>query len=204
MKRLRRYFLAGIATILPLSLTIFILWFFISRFGSLFSPLISLLPFIPHLPRQFLSLLGFIALIIFIIIIGAFTSGILGKWLFGFLEDLFSNLPVVKSIYGSAKKLTDSVLVDKKTLKKVVLVEYPRRGLYTLGFLMLEEEIILSDGKRYILVFLPATPNPTTGWLVIVPKEEARELELTIDEGIKLVVSGGIVITEEIKRKLTA
>ncbi|MEO0098678.1 MAG: DUF502 domain-containing protein, partial [candidate division WOR-3 bacterium] len=129
MKRLRRYFLAGIATILPLGLTIFILWFFISRFGSLFYPLISLLPFLSHLPRQVLSLLGFIALIIFIIIIGAFTSGILGRWLFGFLEDLFSNLPVVKSIYGSAKKLTDSVLVDKKTLKKVVLVEYPRKDL---------------------------------------------------------------------------
>ncbi|MEO0117032.1 MAG: DUF502 domain-containing protein [candidate division WOR-3 bacterium] len=201
MKRLRRYFLAGIATILPLGLTIFILWFFISRFGSLFFPLISLLPFLSHLPRQVLSLLGFISLIIFIV---AFTSGILGRWLFGFLEDLFSNLPVVKSIYGSAKKLTDSVLVDKKTLKKVVLVEYPRKNLYTLGFLMLEEEIVLSDGKRYLLVFLPATPNPTTGWLVIAPKEEVKELNLTIDEGIKLIVSGGIVITEEIKKKLTA
>ncbi len=204
MKRIRRYFLAGIATILPIGLTIFILWFLVSRFGGLLSPLISLLPFLPHLPQQLLSLISFIILIVLVIIIGAFTSGILGKWLFGFFEELFSNLPIVKSIYGPAKRLTDTVLVDRKTLKKMVLVEYPRKNLFTLGFLMLEDEIFLADGKEYRLVFLPATPNPTTGWLVIVPKEEVKEINISVDEGLKLIVSGGIVLTEEVKRRFAS
>lgn len=201
MKRIRRYFLAGIAAILPLSFTIFILWFLVSRFGSLLSPLISLLPFLSHLPPQLLSLLGFLILIVLIIAIGAFTSGILGKWLFGFFEDLFSTLPIVKSIYGSAKQLTNTILIDRKSLKKIVIAEYPRKGIFTLGFLMLEDAIVLSDGREYKFVFFPSTPNPTSGWLSIIPKEDIKEMNISVDEGLKLIVSGGIVLTEEIKRK---
>uniref|UniRef100_A0A7C3Z2P5 DUF502 domain-containing protein n=1 Tax=candidate division WOR-3 bacterium TaxID=2052148 RepID=A0A7C3Z2P5_UNCW3 len=203
MRILRRYLIAGIVTILPIGLTIFLLWFLISRFGSLLSPLLSLLPFLSHLPQPLLSLLGFFAFLIFILLVGALTSNFLGRWLLTFLEDILSGLPIVKSIYTSAKKLTETVFVDKKTLKKMVLVEYPRKDLYTLGFLILEEELFLPDGKPYLLVFLPATPNPTTGWLVIAPKGEVKELKIPVEEGIKIIVSGGIVLSEETKKKLT-
>ncbi len=202
MKRLRRYFLSGIATILPLGLTILILWFLVSRFGSLLSPFISLLPFLSYLPKSVLSFVGFIALLILIIAIGALTSGILGKWLFGFFQDLFSSLPIVKSIYGSAKILTDAVLVDRKSLKKMVIVEYPRKGIFTFGFLMLEEKILLPDGKEYKVIFVPSTPNPTSGWLILVPQEEVREVAIPVDEGLRVIVSGGIVLTEAVKKKL--
>ncbi len=203
MKRVRRYFLAGIATILPIGLTIFIFWFLISRFGGLLSPLISLFPFLTHLPSPLLSLLGFILLVLVTIVIGAFASGILGRWLFRLFEEIFSSLPFVKSIYGSAKKLTETVFVDQKTLKKMVLVEYPRKNIFVLGFLMLEEEIFLQEERPYHLIFLPSTPNPTSGWLIIVPKEEVRELSISVDEGLKLIVSGGIVLTEEMKKKIS-
>jgi uncharacterized membrane protein len=200
MAKLRRYFITGLVALLPLSVTAFIAWFFISKLGALGGTFLKYIPGIARLPHVALTLIGFIILIAFIIGVGAITSGLFGRWFFSALEKFFSNLPFVKGIYTSTRQLTDAVLVDQKSLKQVVLVEYPRRGIYTVGFVTYEKEIDLGSDKKGSLIFLPSTPNPTTGWLIIIPSDEVYRTNLSVDEGIKMVVSGGVVTPEKLKK----
>lgn len=203
MRFFRRYFVAGLVVIIPLGLTVFIFWFLITKLGGFLTPLFKILPFLRELPEEILTILGFLLFLILILLVGALTSGFLGKWLLGLLEDLILKLPLVREVYNSARQLTNAVFVDRKSLKKVVAVEYPRKGIFTIGFIMNEEKILSEDRKNeFYLIYLPTTPNPTSGWLTLIPKEEVKELNLSIDEGLKLVVSGGIVLTKETIEKL--
>ncbi|MEO0087916.1 MAG: DUF502 domain-containing protein [candidate division WOR-3 bacterium] len=203
MKILRRYFIAGLVLVIPLGLTIFIFWFLVTKLGSFLAPLFKILPFLKELPQEILTILGFFVFLFLILLVGALTSGFLGKWLFGLLEDLILKVPLVREIYNSARQLTNAVFIDRKSLKKVVAVEYPRKGIFALGFIMNEEKIFSEDKKKeFCLIYLPTTPNPTSGWLILVPQEEVYELNLSIDEGLKLIVSGGIVLNKETLEKL--
>lgn len=203
MKSLRRYFISGLVIIIPLGLTIFIFWLLVTKLGGFLIPLFRILPFLKDLPQEILTILGFIFFLIIIFLIGGLTSGYLGKLLVSFVEDLILKLPIVREIYNSARQLTTAVFVDRKSLKKVVAVEYPRKGIFALGFIMNEEKILSSDGqKEFFLIYLPTTPNPTSGWLILIPKEEVKELNLTIDEGLKLIISGGIVIDKNTLERL--
>lgn len=203
MKSLRQYFISGLAVVIPLGLTIFIFWLLITKLGSFLSPLFRLFPFLKDLPQEILTIFGFILSLILIMIIGGMTGGFLGKWLLGLLEDLIFRVPLIRDIYNSARQLVNAVFIDRKSLKKVVAVEYPRRGIFTLGFIMNEEKVQSMDKqKEFYLIYLPTTPNPTSGLLIFVPKEEVKELNLTIDEGLKLVISGGIVIDKDALERL--
>lgn len=203
MKFLRRYFIAGLVVIIPLGLTVFIFWLLVTKLGGFLIPLFRILPFLKDLPQEILALLGFVLFLLIIFLIGGLTSGYLGKWLVGFIEELILKLPIIREIYNSARQLTTAVFVDRKSLKKVVAVEYPRKGIFTIGFIMNEEKILSRDGqKEFFLIYLPTTPNPTSGWLTLVPKEETKELNLTIDEGLKLIISGGIVIDKDTLERL--
>jgi uncharacterized membrane protein len=203
VKFLRRYFIAGLVVIIPLGLTVFIFWLLVTKLGGFLIPLFRILPFLKDLPQEILALLGFVLFLLIIFLIGGLTSGYLGKWLVGFIEELILKLPIIREIYNSARQLTTAVFVDRKSLKKVVAVEYPRKGIFTIGFIMNEEKILSRDGqKEFFLIYLPTTPNPTSGWLTLVPKEETKELNLTIDEGLKLIISGGIVIDKDTLERL--
>jgi uncharacterized membrane protein len=203
VKFLRRYFIAGLVVIIPLGLTVFIFWLLVTKLGGFLIPLFRILPFLKDLPQEILALLGFVLFLLIIFLIGGLTSGYLGKWLVGFIEELILKLPIIREIYNSARQLTTAVFVDRKSLKKVVAVEYPRKGIFTIGFIMNEEKILSRDGqKEFFLIYLPTAPNPTSGWLTLVPKEETKELNLTIDEGLKLIISGGIVIDKDTLEKL--
>jgi uncharacterized membrane protein len=203
VKFLRRYFIAGLVVIIPLGLTVFIFWLLVTKLGGFLIPLFRILPFLKDLPQEILALLGFVLFLLIIFLIGGLTSGYLGKWLVGFIEELILKLPIIREIYNSARQLTTAVFVDRKSLKKVVAVEYPRKGIFTIGFIMNEEKILSRDGqKEFFLIYLPTAPNPTSGWLTLVPKEETKELNLTIDEGLKLIISGGIVIDKDTLERL--
>jgi len=157
------------------------------------------IPGIAHLPQVVLTIIGFLILVLFIIGVGTITSGLFGRWFFNVVEQLFSRLPFVKGIYTSTRQLTDAVLVDKQSFKRVVLVEYPRKGMFAVGFVTQEQEIDLGSGKKGLSVYLPTTPTPMNGWLVIVPGEDVYDTNLSVDEGLKLVISGGVVIPERLK-----
>lgn len=199
MGKLKRYFITGLVALLPLGVTVFIAWFLISKLGALFGTFLKYIPGIARLPQVALTIIGFFILVLFIVGVGVITSGLFGRWFFAAIEQLFSKLPFLKGIYTSTRQLTDAVLVDKQSFKRVVLVEYPRKGVFMVGFVTQELEIDLGSGKKGISVYLPTTPTPTTGCLVIIPAEDVYNTNLSVDEGLKLVISGGVVVPKRFK-----
>ena len=198
MKELRHYFLTGVATLLPLSVTVFIFWFIIVRLGSLFHPLFRLHPWLQRLPQWVSVLAGFVFFLIIVLVIGALASGIIGRLVLGWFDKLLRQVPIVKTIYSSARQLTDAVFVNRSSLSRTVIAEYPRQGMFAIGFLTHDDRITLADGRKALFVFFPTTPNPTSGWLALIPENEVTQTSLSIEEGLKLVVSGGVIKPENI------
>ena len=193
MKELRHYFLTGVATLLPLSVTVFIFWFIIVRLGNLFHPLFRVHPWLERLPGWVATLAGFVLFVVLILLTGWIASGLIGKLSLGWLDKILQRVPIVKSIYSSARQLTDAVFVSRSSLRKTVLAEYPRHGMFAVGFLTSDDRITLADGRRALFVFFPTTPNPTSGWLALIPEAEITETAMSIEDGLKLVVSGGVI-----------
>lgn len=193
MKELRHYFLTGIATLLPLSVTVFVFWFIIARLGSLFHPLFKLHAWLEHLPGWVATLAGFVLFMVLVLLTGWIASGLIGRLTLGWLDKLMKQVPIVKTIYSSARQLTDAVFVSRSSLRKTVIAEYPRQGMFAVGFLTSDDRITLADGRQALFVFFPTTPNPTSGWLALIPETEVTETTMSIEEGLKLVVSGGVI-----------
>jgi uncharacterized membrane protein len=199
VKNLRRYFLAGLVSLLPLGVTLFVIYFLVNTLGPIFGSFIHLLPAMRHLPQAAYSAIGFILLVILVLVIGRLATGFAGTWLLTRTSDFFGRLPLLRTVYGTARQLTDAVLVDRKSLKKVIALEYPRRGMYSIGFLMSETPVTFVGGKKCVFVFLPVTPTPTSGQVHLVPVEEILETSLGVDEALKIFVSGGALMPESQK-----
>jgi len=197
---IKRLFVTGLITIIPIAITVFIFYIFISYFGSFFRPILTSHPILSRLPMPLLSVFGFVLLLVIILAVGGLTEGLVGRWFLRLLDDALARIPLVRGIYSSARQFTKSIFVDKKSLRKTVLAEYPRKGCYTIGFLVVEEKIDLEENKKGLFVFFPASPNPTTGWLALIPEDEVVETNLSIEQGLKLVVSGGVVMPEDVKK----
>jgi len=193
LKELRHYFLTGVATLLPLSVTVFVFWFIIVRLGNLFHPLFRVHPWLARLPGWVATLAGFVLFLFLVLITGWIAAGLIGRLTLGWLDKVLKRMPIVKSIYSSARQLTDAVFVDRSSLRKTVLAEYPRHGIFAVGFLTSDERITLADGRKALFVFFPTAPNPTSGWLALIPEAEITETMMSIEEGLKLVVSGGVI-----------
>jgi uncharacterized membrane protein len=194
LKELRHYFITGVATLLPLSVTVFIFWFIIVRLGNLFHPVFRMHPWLArHVPDWGATLSGFVLFLVLVLLTGWIASGLIGKLTLGWLDKILKRVPFVKSIYSSARQLTDAVFVDRSSLRKTIIAEYPRAGMFAVGFLTNDERVTLADGRKALLVFFPTTPNPTSGWLAVIPETEVVETSLTIEDGLKLIVSGGVI-----------
>tara|TARA_B100000315_G_scaffold147013_1_gene136028 strand:- start:6514 stop:7176 length:663 start_codon:yes stop_codon:yes gene_type:complete len=197
--KLQNLFIAGLLVLLPISITVFILTFVFQKLDNLLSPAFVKLLILFGLPLQrgqFIPGLGFVATIIIIVFTGLITKNILGRKLFSLGEIIVERIPVARSIYSGAKQIIDAVSKSQlEAFNKVVMVEYPRKGLFSLGFVTCEArgEIQEYTKENVVNVFIPTTPNPTSGLLIFVPKEDIIPLSMTVEEGIKLVVSGGIV-----------
>jgi uncharacterized membrane protein len=198
--RLRNYFFAGILFTAPVGITIWLTWEVISFIDDRFTPLIparwnpeTYLPFtVPGL--------GLLLAIIFLILIGMFAAGYTGRLFMGLGERMVNRVPVIRSIYGATKQIFEAVFAQQaQAFRQVVLIEYPRRGSWAVGFLTGTTSGEVQRNTREVVknVFVPATPNPTTGFLLFVPEREIHVLDMTVEDGIKLVISGGIVTPPE-------
>jgi uncharacterized membrane protein len=193
MKHLRHYFITGVAALLPVSVTIFLFYYIIRWAGGLFRPLLRHAALLEPLPDWVATLGGFVFLLIIILVVGAVASGVLGRYALGWFDKMLRGIPVVREVYGSARQLTDAVFIKRSSLRKTVLAQYPSKGLFALGFVTTDEPFHLPDGRTALWVFFPTAPNPTTGWLAIVPVDDTTETGMSIEEGLKLVVSGGLL-----------
>ena len=215
--RMRKNFLTGLVVVGPVTITIYIVWWFIDLIDSWAQPIIdrSVMPLINNWVRPFLpdnytpdSLLpftvpglGLLFMVMLIIVIGALAANLLGRSIVGWGEDVLGRMPIVRSLYRATKQIFETVLSRRGTsFQKVGLVEYPRRGLYAIVFVSTETtgEIKdrIDDGTGLISVFLPTTPNPTSGFLLFVPKNELTLLDMTVEEAAKLVISAGLVVPD--------
>ncbi len=190
--RLRRYFLAGLIVFLPFAVTLnVVLWIIrlLDGFlGRLFVPLLGEPP----------PLIGLAVLIVLILVVGMTASNVLGRRLVGWFDRLMLRLPLARTIYSATKQLSDSLFLQRRAaFQRPVLIEWPRRGLYTVGFVTGEStgEPQAKTPERVFNVFVVSTPNPTTGFLVLVPEDQLMPLEMTVEDALKLVMSGGIVST---------
>ena len=194
--RLRGYFFAGILVIAPISITVYIAWLFISFIDQ---KVFSVLPPVYN-PETYLPFsipgIGVVLMLVGLTLIGALTAGYLGKVFLRLSERVLNRMPIVRSIYGAAKQIVETVVSNKSSaFREVALVEYPRKGVWTLCFLTGRTIDQIGDvaGPRLVNIFVPTTPNPTSGFLLFVPESDIRRLDMTVEEGIKLVISTGIV-----------
>lgn len=199
--RLRNWFLTGVLVTAPIGITIWIAWAVIDFVDNRVRPLIPE----PWDPENYLPFsvpgLGLLLVLAGLIAIGMFTAGLLGRWFMHVGERLLARVPVVRSIYSAVKQVFETILADRsRAFREVVLVEYPYRGVWVVAFVTSQtkgEVQRLLPGET-VSLFMPAVPNPTTGFLLFVPRETVRPLDLTVEEGLKLVVSGGIVTPEQL------
>ncbi len=197
--RLRNIFIAGLLTILPLLVTYFMLAFLFKKMDSLSQPLVQkLFDFLPFAGYKsvYIPGLGITLTILIVFLTGLIVTNVIGGKLMALGERLLNKIPLVNSVYGASKQFLQAIsLSGQDSFSKVVMVEYPRKGIYSIGFITCATtgEPQRFTKKELVNTFIPTTPNPTSGMLIMVPKDDLIPLSMTVEEGIKLVVSGGMV-----------
>ncbi len=212
-QRMRAYFLAGILVIAPISITFYLAWLFIGFVDDKVTPLLPA----QYNPETYLPFalpgLGLVILILFLTLVGALTAGFMGRLWTRYSEQMLARMPVIRNIYSALKQILETVFADHSAaFREAVLVEYPRRGIWAIAFITgrTKGEVQNMTEEECINIFLPTTPNPTSGFLLFVPKKDLIPLSMTVEEAIKMVISGGIITppdrrpAEELKVPLTA
>ncbi|MAZ68949.1 MAG: hypothetical protein CMG49_06270 [Candidatus Marinimicrobia bacterium] len=206
-KKIQQYLLTGLISIIPIYLTYWIiknLFLFFSGPGGIIVGL-----FLPDFINQnfefggitLLSLLqkilGFILTIGSLYFLGLIISNVFGKKLYKLFESLLEKIPFVSKVYKSIKQITASLSgANSKAFQKVVLVEYPRKGLWTIA--MVTGETLDDKDEKYYNIFVPTTPNPTSGYLLFIKSTETKKLDVSVEEGLKIIVSGGMISPEKL------
>ena len=199
LKLLQRHFLTGLLAITPLMITSWILWRFYEIISATMRPWLARVPTLNEAyPEFFLTLIGVVVFVLSITLVGLFTRNLIGVAFFRLLERFFQQIPVVKSLFSAVQQIASVFLQDqRKAFQKVVVFAYPRRGLYSLGFVTRDEA-----ADELITVFLPTAPNPTSGYMLLVPRADAQPVDIPIEEAIKLIVSGGSIMTADQARMI--
>jgi uncharacterized membrane protein len=183
-KQLRKSFFTGLLVVVPISVTIYILVFLIEIINDL-------------LPFSFLPYgTGLVLTVILITLVGFMTTNFIGKRLIEMGEEVISRIPLVKNVYAAVKQISDAMLTSQaKNFRRVVLIEYPRKGIYTLAFVtgISKGEVQNKTRSQVINLFVPTTPNPTSGFYLMVPESDVIDLEMSVEDAFKLLISGGMI-----------
>ncbi len=189
--RIRNYFITGVLVLIPIGITVYLTIFLIKISSKLIPQAINPDRFLPY---EIPGLEILIALIL-ITLVGWLSLTFIGKRLVSLLEGILNRIPILRTIYSSAEQLIENFSQDKKNKKSVVLVQYPRQGIWAVGFATKENTGKIKDtiGEDTINVFVPTTPNPTSGFLLMFPKKDVIYLDLTFEEASKFIVSAGSI-----------
>lgn len=196
MKRLRAYLIAGLLVWIPIGVTIFV----VRLLNGLMDRSLVLLPARFH-PEQWLGFaipgLGIVLTLVLLVVTGFLAANFVGRRMVGLWESLLQRIPIVRSVYSASKNFAEVVFSEgNESFKKVLLVEYPRKGIYCLAFQTASTlgEVQARTGEEVICTFVPTTPNPTSGFIVMVPRSEIIELDMTVDDALKMIFSLGVVV----------
>ena len=193
MKKFRTIIVAGLLVWVPLGATIFVLRLLISLFGNLDSWLSDQL----GLP---IAGIGILLALLVLLGTGLIAANYFGKRFVSFWESFLERIPLVRNIYSAVKRFAEIVLSDSsQSFSKVLLIEYPRKGLYSLSFQTSQDlgEVQGKTGEDLVCVFVPTTPNPTSGLILMVPKQDVIELDMGVEDALKMVISLGVVVPGE-------
>jgi len=180
---IRNKLVAGILALIPVVITFFFLKAFVGFFDNIINPLLE--PFIGfRIPG-----LGLIISLLAIYLLGLFITNILGRSLLRILEKWLNYIPLVRTVYQTSKQIASAFSLTQTGFERVVFVEYPRTGAWTLGFVTGQSKG--RDGTDFLHLFLPTTPNPTSGWALFVPEGDVIPTEMTVEQGLKVLISGG-------------
>ncbi|MEJ2198908.1 MAG: DUF502 domain-containing protein [Desulfuromonadales bacterium] len=200
--KLKKYFLTGLLVVVPITMTLLVLRWLFRLINSL---LITVLPEILRpevlygIPVPGISL---VATLLLILLVGVLAANIFGRSLVTFSETLVDRIPVVKGVYTLFKQVADTVLKrDHGAFRKVVLIEYPRKQIWSVAFVTGKSsgEVQRVTAENLVNVFVPTTPNPTSGFYILVPEDDLIVLKMTVEEAFKLIISGGMVTPPERK-----
>lgn len=194
--RLRAYFIAGILITAPISITIYLAWQFITYIDNKVTPLIpdrynpeSYIPY--YIPG-----LGVVVVVVSLTLIGALTAGFMGRFFQRVWDGTMERVPILRGIYKALKQILETVLAQQSNaFREAVLVEYPRQGMWVIAFITgkTSGEIQRITEQEVLNLFVPTTPNPTSGFLIFVPREDIVRLSMSVEDAMKMVISGGIV-----------
>ncbi|MEE8265052.1 MAG: DUF502 domain-containing protein [Acidiferrobacterales bacterium] len=206
MGHFRRYLIAGLLVWVPLGIT----WFVIKFMIDLMDQTLLLPP--DFRPENLLGFrvpgLGVVLTIVILLVTGIVVANLVGRTLVRMGERLLARIPLVRSIYSGVKQVMETMFSDSgKSFRSVVLIEYPRKGIWTLAFLTGEQGTRESEdkiGRRVSHIFVPTTPNPTSGFFLMVPTDDVLILEMSVDEGLKMIISAGVVLPSRKKEELLA
>ena len=197
-KKISNNFFKGILISVPVIITFYIAWGLIKFFDKQASPLLGTFPY--EIPG-----FGLIAVFIFFALIGFITTGLFGRMFSSFFEKILSKMPVLRNIYSGLKQLFEAILTSKSnSFREVILIEYPRKGIWAMGFLTgnTKGEVNRKTKNQMVNIFLPTTPNPTSGFLLFLPKNDVLRLSMTVEEGIKMIISAGMLTPEEKQKEI--
>ncbi len=200
MKNLRRYIVAGLLVWLPLAVTLWLLNVVVGLMDGWLDTFLARLPASYH-PDQLLGVaipgLGVIFTFLLLVITGMLAANFVGRAFVSSWESLLDRIPVVRAIYSAVKRFAELVFADtSQSFNQVLLVEYPRKGIYSLAFQTSSElgEIESRIGEDVVCVFVPTTPNPTSGLIVMLPRNDVIELDMEVEEALKMIISLGVVV----------
>lgn len=188
--------LTGLLTVLPLLITLVVVQFLFRLIRNLASPLLT--RFFPEAPIWLKYLVFLAAVLVLLYGLGLLTGHFLGRWFWGRFESILLKIPLLSSVYSASREMVQVFLrTDKTNFREVVFVDFPRAGMKAIGFMTgtVQDE----TGRLHYKVFIPTTPNPTTGFLEIIPAEEVVRSRLTVEEGVRIIMSGGILGPETIR-----
>jgi len=201
LHRLRKYLIAGLAVWLPLWVTYFIIKFLV----DLMDKTLSFLP-AQYQPKQLFGFaipgLGLIFTFIILLVTGLLITNILGNKIIKAWEKMLARIPLVRTIYSAVKQVVHALLQPSdQSFRKVLIVEYPRHGIWSIAFQTSDQFIGSPHPESVVTVFIPTTPNPTSGFLTIIPKSDTRELDMSVEEALKMVISLGVVMPDRLRKR---
>ena len=192
LRELWKLFLTGLFTILPIGLTIYLVIFLFTKIDSILDDAITMI--LAPLGFEYVKGMGFAVFLLAILLMGAFARSIIGKWMIKLVNLIMLKVPLISKIYKTISELSNAVFSDKKSIfEDVVLVEYPRKGLYSIAFVtktrndMIDNQV---EGKL-INVFIPTTPNPTSGYFIMVPEDQVININMSVETAFKMILSAG-------------
>jgi uncharacterized membrane protein len=194
---IKRYLITGLLVVVPILITVYVLVIAFQFLDGILGRFLS--AYLKNLLGFYIPGIGIALIFISIFLVGFLVTRFIGKKIFSGIEGWFSGLPLINKIYPSVKQIVKFILAQKEFgFKKVVLVEYPSKGIWSVGFLTNEQfnKIKNTSGEPLVAVFVPSSPGPLTGYVIFVRKEDTKFVDMTVSDALKIIISGGVVVPE--------